>query len=298
MERQSIRIERTNDGYEKQYIDILRTIKYYGFHQENTEDGTDIICIPHAVISVNLEDEFPILKCREVNWKRILEDILWIMQLQSNNTADLSNDLWRLAANEDGTVGKSLGYQVGKEVYMDNIRYDSQVHYVLNRLSADPFDRSATITLWDVDDLNDMKIFPDCVMSSWNIVNGQLNCMIIQKDSSFNAVPEVTTQYAMLLTLFARHIGVDPGRLTHVMSDVYINDTDEADRMIENHNRWYDGALLSNSFVAELSKSSEVFRRAIEVDESVPVFVVNSDETDFFAIELKDCSVDDYKYMD
>lgn len=297
--KQSIRIDRTNDGYEKQYIDILKTIKYHGTNQTNPEDGTNITCIPHAVISVNLEDEFPILRCREINWKDALEEIMWIMQSQSNNVNDLSDrhNCWKLAAEENGTIGKSLGYQIRKEIHMNGRCYNSQVHYVLDKLSTDHFDRTAMITLWNIDDIEDMTIIPDCVMSSWNITDGQLNCMIVQKDSSFFEVPVVTTQYAMLLILFARHLGVEPGRLTHVMSDVYINGGDEVNQIIENHYRWYDGSLLSDDFIEELSKSSEIFRHAIEVDEAIPVFVVNSDETDFFSIDLEDCSVDNYKFM-
>ena len=37
-------------------------------------------------------------------------------------------------------------------------------------------------------------------------------------------VPFNTTQYAMLMCKFARHLGVEPGILTHVIADAHIYD--------------------------------------------------------------------------
>ena len=66
--------------YEQQYLTILRDIRKYGYRQLNTRTGYDTLRIPHEVIQVDLQEEFPILQCKEVLWKSAMEEILWIMQ--------------------------------------------------------------------------------------------------------------------------------------------------------------------------------------------------------------------------
>jgi thymidylate synthase len=302
MEKRSIRIEHANDGYEKQYIDILKHIKYSGFRELNHRTNVETLRIPHAVISVDLDEEFPILRCKQVAWKTALKEILWIMQTQSNNINDLDAHIWDAWADPDGSIGKSYGYQVAKPVTADGITYESQVHYVLGRLASDSSDRRALIDLWNADELHEMNLNPCCFSSHWTVIDGKLNCLLMQRSCDFLVgVPFNTTQYAMLTHLFARHLGVQPGRLTHVMSDVHVycyeSHLTGMDKMIENHNRWYDGGLLSTEFATELSNKSDMFAHVLKVDGCFPRFTIDSDETDFFAISEEDCKVEDYEHM-
>lgn len=297
-----LRVEHVNDSYEKQYIDILKQIKIHGYRQLNKRTGVETLRIPHAVISVDLDEEFPILRCKQVFWKTALKEILWIMQAQSNNIHDLDAHIWDEWADPDGSIGKAYGYQVAKPITADGVTYQSQVHYVLERLAADPSDRRAVIDLWNADDLGEMNLVPCCYTSHWTIVDGKLNCLLTQRSCDFLVgVPFNTTQYAMLTCLFARHLGVQPGRLTHMMSDVHVYCYDShlegMETMLENFNRWYDGGKLSDSFMEVLSKESETFRSVMEVDQCFPKLTFKTDETDFFSITANDCVLEDYKHM-
>lgn len=288
--------------YEKQYIQILKQIKDRGFRQLNERTGVETLRIPHAIISVDLEEEFPILKCKQVYWKSALKEILWIMQTQSNNINDLDAHIWDEWADEDGSIGKAYGYQVGKKVLVDGIEYPSQAHYVLERLSADSSDRRAVIDLWNVDDMNDMNLVPCCYTSHWTVINGRLNCMLMQRSADFLVgVPFNTTQYAMLTILFARHLGLIPGQLTHCMSDAHIylyeSHVNGMNQMIENYNRWYDATLITESLAKELRKVSDTYTKLEEVNESAAKFIVNSEDTDFFAVDWRDCELEDYQHL-
>ena len=190
-------------SYEAQYMEIARTVMERGYLQMNQRTGVGTYRIPHAVITVDLEEEFPILKSKFVTWKSALQEILWIMQKQSNDINKLGNHIWDAWADETGSIGAAYGYQVAKPVTENGITYDNQVDYVLRRLANDSSDRRAVINLWDVDDIQDMALTPCCYSSVWNIIDGKLNCMLVQRSADFLVgVPFNTTQYAILTHLF------------------------------------------------------------------------------------------------
>lgn len=213
-------------SYELQYITNLKEILYYGTKEMNTRTGIETLRLPSTQIIVDLEKEFPILLSKKVFWKSAVDEILWIMQKQSNKTAELNSKIWDAWTGSDGTIGKSYGYQVGKHVEKDGQWYENQVLYVLNTLKRDPSNRQCVINMWNVGELDEMNLVP-CVYSSvWNIIDGRLNCMLVQRSADYPVgVPFDTTEYAVLTYLFARHLGVRPGVLTHVMADshIYIN---------------------------------------------------------------------------
>lgn len=288
------------DPYETQYIRILKQIKKCEIPQMNERTGIETLRIPHAIISVDLEEEFPILKCKQVYWKTALKEILWIMQSQSNNINELDAHIWDSWADDNGSIGKSYGYQVGKKVCVDGVEYPSQVHYVLQKLSSDSSDRRCVIDLWNVDDIGEMNLVPCCYTSHWTIIDGKLNCMLMQRSADFLVgVPFNTTQYAMLTILFARHLGVEPGRLTHCMSDthIYLYDSHKIgmEQMIENYHNWYDATLIPTNLSNKLKMESETYKKIDEINNSIPQFYVNSENTDFFSVDYKDCVVSDYK---
>ena len=61
----------------------------------------------------NLAEEFPILTLRRTYWKSAIDELLWIWQLKSNNVHDLRTRVWDAWADENGSIGKAYGYQLG-----------------------------------------------------------------------------------------------------------------------------------------------------------------------------------------
>jgi len=255
------------NAYEKQYMDILKDIRDNGFEQKNERTGVATRRIPHAVICVDLQKEFPILKKKQVFWKSAIEEILWTMQKQSNNIKDLRPHIWDQWADENGSIGKAYGYQV---------KMFKQVDYVLDRLAKDSSDRRAVIDLWNAHDLAEMNLVPCCYTSVWNIINGKLNCLLTQRSADFPVgVPFNTTQYAALTHLFARHLGVVPGQLTHVMADahIYVNQLDGVNEMI----RRFEESPINTAEPCQL--------------------VINSDEIDFYKQDIANITVKNYAHM-
>ena len=275
------------DPYEKQYMDILFNIMAKGYKQYNERTKVSTLRVPHAVITVDLEKEFPILKSKKVGWKTCLKEILWIMQSQSNNINDLDAHIWDEWADETGSIGKAYGFQVAKPVTMNGVTYKSQVDYVLSTLAKDSSDRRCVINLWDVDDLPNMNLVPCCFSSIWTIVDGKLNCMLNQRSADYLVgVPFNTTQYALLTILFARHLGLKPGRLTHCMADAHVycykSHIDGGNQMLANFNNYYYHMGSPDSVVSKIINS----RHYIEF---------TSENTDFFEFKVEDIALKDYE---
>ena len=218
--------------YEEQYITNLENILNFGIREKNERTGIETLRIPSTTICVDLEKEFPFLQSKKVYWKSAADEILWIMQKQSNVTAELGSKIWDAWTSEDGTIGKSYGYQVKQKTR----GYSNQVEYVLETLKKDHSSRQCVINLWNVNELDEMNLVPCAYSSIWNIINNKLNCMLVQRSADYPVgIPFNTTQYAILTHLFARHLGVQPGLLTHVMADshIYANQIEGVKKQLE-----------------------------------------------------------------
>ena len=71
-------------NYESQYMNNLVNILYNGQEEKNERTGIVTRRLPSSQIIVDLEQEFPILLSKKVYWKSATDEILWIMQKQSN----------------------------------------------------------------------------------------------------------------------------------------------------------------------------------------------------------------------
>ena len=80
----------------------------------------------------DLQEEFPILTIRRTYFKTCIDELLWIWQQKSNNIHDLRGHIWDSWADENGSIGKAYGYQLGvKHQYpegemdqVDRVLYD------------------------------------------------------------------------------------------------------------------------------------------------------------------------------
>lgn len=306
-------------NYEHQYMDALKKIYYDGFSDGvNERTGKETKRIPGAIIQVDVGKEFPILKSKRVYGKTALQEILWIWRQHSNNIHDLKAHIWDAWADEDGSIGKAYGYQISKpvKIYTDPIHktpesyreYEDQAHYVLEYLKEFPTGRWGTCTLWNVDDLSAMNLVPCVHTSTWNLDGGRLNCVLDQRSGDMPyGVPFNTTQYAELMILFARHLNVEPGILTHVIADahIYDNQMEGVAQQID----YYDAmvAVESNSETTRYAveklrayddyKDSNMFSimsRIKEVIMSEPKFLIEGEDTSFFTTPIESMKIVNY----
>lgn len=273
--------------YEEQYITNLQHILDHGSKSLNMRTGIRTLRIPSSQIIVDLSKEFPILQSKKVLWKTAIKEILWIMQKHSNVTAELGAKIWDAWTGPDGTIGKSYGYQIGSPVLRSRDdgtidHFENQVMYILETLASDPSNRQCVLNMWNVSELHEMNLVPCAYSSVWNIIDDRLNCMLVQRSADYPVgVPFDTTQYAALTYMFARHLGVKPGILTHVMADshIYENQIPGVEKQIEQYK--------------QLCKERWSNRDALPS----PQFFINEKVDNFWAMSIDDFEVHNYDPM-
>ena len=67
-----------------------------------------------VVSRFNLAEEFPVVTLRKTPIKSAVDELLWIWQKKSNNVNDLGSHIWDSWADENGSIGKAYGYQLGR----------------------------------------------------------------------------------------------------------------------------------------------------------------------------------------
>lgn len=318
-------------NYEKQYMDILKRIYEEGYADGvNKRTGVATKRLPGCVIQVDVEEEFPILKSKQVFGKTAQREIEWIWKQQSNNIHDLQAHIWDEWADEDGGIGKAYGYQMAKPVtvFKDPIHktdesfrsYENQAEYVIEMLREDPSTRWCVATLWNPQELRDMNLVPCCHTSTWNLDGGRLNCVLDQRSGDMPyGVPFNTTQYAILMLMIAKELGVKPGILTHVIADAHIYDRQM--KGVELQLMYYDLMReygMTHSVVELMASEDRLFKWAEENPEykqdwwknnpkivaecvkdawdSKPYFVIDTDKS-FFEYDADSCRIEDYFHM-
>lgn len=178
----------------------------------------------------DLKKEFPALTLRKTNLKNCVDEILWIWQKKSNNINDLNSHIWDSWADENGSIGKAYGYQLGvnhqyKEGMMD------QVDRVLYDLKNNPYSRRIMTNIYVHQDLHEMNLYPCAYSMTFNVTKNKetgklvLNGILNQRSQDILTANNWNVcQYAVLLHMFAQVSDMEVGELVHVIADAHIYD--------------------------------------------------------------------------
>lgn len=172
----------------------------------------------------DLWEEFPIQTIRKINFKAALDEVLWIWQKKSNNVSDLGSRIWDAWADENGSIGKAYGYQMGvKHQYKEGL-FD-QVDRVLFDLKHNKNSRRIMTNLYVHQDLHEMNLYPCAYGMTFNVSGDRLNAILNQRSQDMlTANSWNVCQYAALLMMLAKVSGLRPGELVHVIADAHIYD--------------------------------------------------------------------------
>lgn len=189
-------------------------------------DGTEAHTVKKfgIVNRYNLQEEFPILTIRRTYYKSCIDELLWIWQKKSNNIRDLKSKIWNQWADENGSIGKAYGYQLGiKHKYKEG-EFD-QVDRVLYDLKNNPASRRIMTNIYNFQDLHEMNLYPCAYSMTFNVSGDKLNGILNQRSNDMlTANNWNVVQYAVLLIMFAQVSGLKAGELVHVIADAHIYD--------------------------------------------------------------------------
>ena len=172
----------------------------------------------------DLSKEFPILTIRRTYWKSAIDELLWIWQQKSNNVHDLRTRVWDAWADENGSIGKAYGYQLGVKHHYPEGDMD-QVDKVLWDLKHNPASRRIMTNIYTFADLSEMALYPCAYSMTFNVSGNKLNAILNQRSQDMLAANNWNVvQYAVLTMMMAQVSGLEPGEFVHVIADAHIYD--------------------------------------------------------------------------
>lgn len=252
--------------YDEQYLTIAQNILDHGYYDTN-RTGVPTYKLPHQIMQFDLEREFPILTTKKVAFKTAVKELLWIFKEQSNDVKRLQEQnvhIWDEWEMEDGTIGTSYGWVVQKFHQMDTL---------LQQLKTNPQDRRMMLNLWQIPYLDTGALYPCCFLTMWDVTDGRLNCMLVQRSADWGlGVPFNTSQYAVLVHLLAQVSNLRPGLLTHVINNAHI------------YENQVEGIRL------QLTRRAEAYE--------APTLWVNPEIQNFYEFQIQDIKLMGYKSHD
>ena len=234
------------------------------------EDGTPAhtVKIFGVVDRYDLSKEFPMMTLRRTAWKSALDELLWIWQKKSNDIHELGSHIWDSWADENGTIGKAYGYQLGvKHKYAEG--WFDQVDRVLYDLKNNPASRRILTNIYNHHDLSEMGLYPCAYSMTFNVSGKKLNAILNQRSQDMLTANNWNTcQYAMLTMMMAQVSGLEPGEFVHVIADCHIYD-----------------------------RHVDLVREMIEKDPfPAPKVTLDPTVTDFYQFTKDSFKVEDYQY--
>lgn len=214
------------------FVNMCQGILEHGFSTEGQqvrakwEDGSPAHTIKNfgVVNRYDLQEEFPALTLRPTAIKSAVDEMLWIWQKKSNNIKDLKSHIWDEWADENGSIGKAYGYQLGVKYAFAQGEMD-QVDNVIWQLKHTPYSRRIMTNIYNFGDLMEMGLEPCAYSMTFNVTGNKLNAILNQRSQDILAANNWNVvQYSVLLHMLAQVCGLIPGELVHVIADAHIYD--------------------------------------------------------------------------
>lgn len=257
------------------FINMCKDIIDNGYSTEGEkvrpkwEDGTYAYTIKRfgVVNRYDLSKEFPAITLRKSYVKSAIDELLWIWQKKSNNVHDLKSHIWDSWADENGSIGKAYGYQLGvKHKYKEGMM--DQVDRLIYDLKNNPYSRRMLTNIYVHQDLSEMNLYPCAYSMTFNVTGDRLNAILNQRSQDVLAANNWNVvQYAVLVHMLAQVTGFKPGELVHVIADAHIYDR-------------------------HIPIVKELITRPTH---PAPKFYMNPDVKDFYDFTLDDFRIEDYE---
>lgn len=264
---------------DQQYLSIIDDIlQMPDVRDSNDRTGVGTSRVFNRHIDVAIDQHFPILHCKRVNWKSAFTEMLWMLSGDTNIQSLLLQDvhIWSdwpykkyvelnsehantsmerfeqliIESNSFARNWGDLGPVYGKQ-WRDWDGID-QIEVAVKQLLESPNSRRIIIEGWNVPQLDDMAL-PPCHKTYQFLVNhGELNLTIYQRSADmFLGVPFNLCNGGLMLHLMAATTGLRVGRLHWFGADchLYSNHKKPAEKMLirnilPNGSKFHMGTLV------------------------------------------------------
>ena len=164
------------NNFEYQYADALKNCIENGVYSPN-RTGIATYAIQHQYLFLeDVQNNFPNVKGKKVYPKMALKELMWMLNGRTDTKwlEERGVNYWNPWANNEGTIGKSYGYQFrnfnGVDIFANAIL----------TLSRNPESRRNIINLWNHKDIDEMTLPPcfydfhfECIPHSTELIEGE-----------------------------------------------------------------------------------------------------------------------------
>ena len=224
--------------FDEQYKEAILRIMNQGFEEynERTKHFTRII----PGLTFELDCGFPLLTLRKIPIKIFVAEQIWYI-MGSNRPEDFVKKftkIWDDFTESDGSVAAAYGFRWRHAFGRD------QLGLLMKHLADQPGSRHGVIITWDPreDGLGNpeaKKNVPCPYTYTVNIIGNKLHIhSIVRSNDMMLGCPHDVAGFALLQAILAAKLGVQPGKLTHSISNAHIYDThyDQAWELVERNN--------------------------------------------------------------
>ena len=239
----------------KEYLDLVRTVIENGTFKKS-RTGIDTISYFGAFYKVDLQRGFPLLTTKKVEWKSLLNEVLWYLSGEHHiRNLRQHTKIWDAWADADGRLQTAYGRfwrrfpvpQVSSildgEVYVDEknpfvrteengaLTFD-QVGWVINEIKNNPNSRRLVISAWHPANATVSKLPPCHYSFAFNVNNGKLNCHLTQRSGDIAlGIPFNLGAYSLLTQIIAQDANLELGEFAHTIIDAHIYHAEKGSAM-------------------------------------------------------------------
>ena len=256
-----------------QYESFMRDVFEHGV-EKSDRTGVGTRSMFGYQMRFNLQEGFPLVTTKKLHLRSIIHELLWFLHGDSNvkYLHDNKVTIWDEWADENGSIGKAYGYQMGvKHQYKEGMM--DQVDRVIYDLKHNPFSRRIMTNIYVHQDLHEMNLYPCAYSMTFNVTHKEgdekltLNAILNQRSQDVLAANNWNVcQYAVLMHMLAQVCDMQVGELVHVIADAHI----------------YDRHI---PIIKELIGREQ---------HPAPKFTLNPDVKDFYQFTTKDITIEDY----
>jgi thymidylate synthase len=244
----------------EQYLNLLTEIKSKGTKKED-RTGTGTISIFGHQMRFDLNDGFPLVTTKKVNFNAILHELLWFIKGETNieylvkNNVNIWNEWpfqsWLERTNQNnGLTMHSKEWKDKLQEFIDLVKKDNsfakeygdlgpvygkqwrdfegvdQLAQVIEDLKKNPNSRRHIVSAWNPKEIPIMikSGLPPChTLFQFYVADGKLSCQLYQRSADvFLGVPYNIASYALLTYMIASVTDLEVGDFVHSLGDTHI----------------------------------------------------------------------------
>lgn len=247
----------TENSDEQCYLDLMqRVLQSSG--QRSNRTNVETLSLFGPQLEFDLSKGFPLLTTKKVFFRGVVEELLWFIRGQTNNSilnqknihiwdGNASTEFMKSRGLEHyppGELGPIYGYSwrhFGGNYNPHNLDHSGeggtdQLANVIHLLKHDPFSRRIILLGWNPSVLDQVAL-PPCHMMCQFYVSQQreLSCKLyLRSNDLFLGAPFNIASYALLTHMLAHICNLGVGRLIYTIGDahIYSNHIDQVNEQI------------------------------------------------------------------